>query len=240
MSDLDLMRALARAAAAMAAPDAEPGVIERVLASLPGEVGLPAELELTAGGMRATWTADPDPGQEAFVTALGRCVALAVAVGHGVIGVLDRAGLVAELHRAVASARWRGERMAVAVFEVDGLILGPGIDESPSVALLGAVARGVVRRDDTVGHLGAGRFALVLPRAGTFEARAAYRRVRSALVENEQAPAGLSCGAAGFAELEPDATGDVDVLALALARLSESRRRSAYIGPVDPLHPLAS
>jgi hypothetical protein len=239
MSDLDLMRALARAAAAMAAPDADPGVIERVLAALPAETGLPCELELTPGGMRVVWSADPSPGQEAFADALGRCVALAVAVCHGVVGVLDRAGLVAELHQAVASARWRGERVAVAAFEVDGLVLGPGVDESPSVALLGSLARSVVRRDDVVGHLGAGRFALLLPRAGTFEARAAYRRVRTALVENDGAPVGLTCGAAGFAELEPDAQGDTDLLAQALDRLAEARRRSAYLGPVDPLYPLA-
>ncbi len=239
MSDLELMRALSRAAAAMVAPDADPGVIERVLASVPEEAGLPCQLELTAAGMSVAWTADPEPGQEAFVAALGHCVALAVAVGHGVFGVIDRAGLVAELHRAVAAARWRGEHIAVAVFEVDGLVLGPGVDESPTVALLGGVARGVVRRDDVVGHLGAGRFALLLPRAGTFEARAAFRRVRAALVASDNA-VGLTCGAAGFAELEPDSQGDVDLLALALDRLTEARRRSAYVGPVDPMHPLAS
>jgi hypothetical protein len=240
MSELELMRALTRAAAAMAAPDADPGVIERVLASVPEEAGVPCRLELTAAGMSVSWAANPKPEQAAFIDALGQCVALAVAVGHGVFGVLDRAGLVAELHRAVAAARWRGEHIAVAVFEVDGLVLGPGVDESPTVALLGGVARGVVRRDDVVGHLGAGRFALLLPRAGTFEARAAFRRVRAALVASETAPIGLTCGAAGFAELEPDSNGSVDLLALALDRLSDSRRRSNYVGPVDPLHPLAS
>jgi GGDEF domain-containing protein len=239
MSNLELMRALSEAVAAMAAPDADPDVIDRVLGELPGQVGLPCTLLLTPSGIQVSWRSEPEPFQEAFVAALGHCVTLAVAVVHAGTEVLDQAGLVAELHRAVAAARWRGERIALAVFDVHGLALGPGIDESGAVAHLGAVARSVVRHDDVVGHLGAGRFALLFPRAGTFEARAAYRRVRKALLSSEHAPAGLTCGTAGFAELEPDTRND-DLLALALERQSAARRRLAYIGPADPLHPLAS
>ena len=239
MSDLDLIRALSRATSALADPDARPDVIERVLAALPVEAELPCELRLAPAGVEVTWTAEPTPAQQAFVEALGHCVELAVAVVHGGAGVLDRAGLVAELHRAVAAARWRGEQMAVAVFEVRGLALRPGVDVSDVVSHLGAIAREVVRHDDVVGHLGAGRFALVLPRAGTFEARAAFRRVRAALLASEQAPPGIGCGSAGFAELTEGAEGD-ELLASALERMAETRRRRAYIGPVDPLHPLAS
>ncbi|MGN6379036.1 MAG: hypothetical protein ACTHNU_08815 [Gaiellales bacterium] len=240
MSDLQLMRALSEAAAAMAAPDADPDVIERVLSSLPSHLDLPCTLRLTASGMVVDWSADPQPEHEAFVDALGHCVALAVAVAHGANTVLDSAGLVAELHRAVAAARWRNERIALSVFDVHGLTLAPGIDGSGSLAALGEVARSVVRHDDVVGHLGAGRFALIFPRAGTFEARAAYRRVQAALVASEHAPPGLRCGTAGFAELEPDGDADRDLLATALERQAEARRRTAYIGPGDPLRPLAS
>jgi GGDEF domain-containing protein len=240
MSDLDLMRALSEAAAAMAAPDADPDVIERVLGSLPSHLGLPCTLRLTAAGMTVDWQSPPSPQHESFADALGHCVSLAVAVSHRTNAVLDSAGLVAELHRAVAAARWRNERIALAVFDVHGLTLGPGVDASQSLLGLGEVARSVVRHDDVVGHLGAGRLALLFPRAGTFEARAAFRRVRQALVSSEHAPAGLSCGAAGFAELEPDAPSESDLLAMALERQADARRRTAYIGPADPLRPLAS
>jgi GGDEF domain-containing protein len=239
MSDLELIRALSRAAAGMAAPDARPNVIENVLASVPGETGLPAQLRLTADGMHVTWMREPTAGEAAFAEALGHCVDLAVAVAHGNRGVLDQASLAAELQRAVAAAHWRGERIAVAVFDVRGLALRPGVDASEAVAQLGAVAREVVRHDDVVGHLGAGRFALLFPRAGTFEARAAFRRVRAALLASEDVPPGISCGNVGFAELEQGMRAD-ELLAAALERLTEARRRGAYLGPADPSHPLAS
>jgi GGDEF domain-containing protein len=239
MSDLELIRALARATAALADPDARPDVIERVLAVLPVEADLPCELRLTPAGMDVVWHGEPGAGQRAFVEALGHCVDLAAAVVHAGSGVLDRAGLLAELHRTVAAARWRGDQMAVAVFDVRGLALRPGVDASDLVGHLGAIAREVVRHDDVVGHLGAGRFALIFPRAGTFEARAAYRRVRAALMAGEHAAAGISCGSAGFADLTEGIDGD-ELLTTALERLAETRRRRAYIGPVDPLHPLAS
>jgi GGDEF domain-containing protein len=105
------------------------------------------------------------------------------------------------------------------------------------VAHVGALARSVVRSNDVVGHLGAGRFALLLPRAGTFEARSAYRRVREAVAASEFATDGLGCGQAGFAELG-DGSGD-EMLAVATKRLTEAVRRTAYTGPGDPMHPLA-
>ena len=92
--------------------------------------------------------------------------------------LLDARGFAAELERVTAAARWRGHDASLAVFDVDGLALGPGVDESEMVAHVGALARSAVRSNDIVGHLGAGRFALLLPRAGSFEARSAYRRVR--------------------------------------------------------------
>jgi GGDEF domain-containing protein len=121
------------------------------------------------------------------------------------------------------------------VFEVDGMLLGPGIDESRLVELVGSAARRAVRQGDLVGHLGAGRFALLFPRAGTFEARAAFKRVRDAVQLLELDGDGLACGAAGFAELDGDTSGDL--LGDALARLQAARVRQAYTGPIGPGSP---
>src|SRR5947209_1404026 len=93
-------------------------------------------------------------------------------------------------------------------------------------------ARRAVRQGDVVGHLGAGRFALLFPRAGTFEARAAYKRVRDAVGVLEVDGDGLACGAAGFAELDEDGSGDL--LADALVRLQAARVKQAYTGPIGP------
>ena len=239
MSDLELMRVLAAATAALAAPNADPGVVERVLDSIPAQADLRCALRIAPDGLAAEWDAPPSPSQEAFVDALGQVVSLALtAVGQGRQDVLDPAAFGVAAERAVASARWRGSRLSIAVFEVLGLALGPGIDESPMVARVGAVAHSVVRQDDMVGHLGAARFALLLPGGGTFEARAAFKRVRVALAEGGDAP-GVECGVAGFAELEPGMSGGSDLLGAAIERQADARRRSAYVGPIDPLHPMA-
>src|SRR5438034_111802 len=100
---------------------------------------------------------------------------------------------------------------------------------------VGSAARESVRSADLVGHLGAGRFALLFPRAGTFEARAAFRRVRDALVGVEYEGSGLVCGQAGYAELCEDGSGDL--LHEALTRLKTARTRHAYTGPVGPSSP---
>jgi GGDEF domain-containing protein len=239
MSDLELMRILGVVSAALAAPDADPETIERVLDSVPAQAGLRCSLRLAGGELQVEWSGAPTPSQEAFVDVLGRCVALALAVlERGATGVLDPSAFGSELERTVAAARWRGHQVAVAVFDVHGFALGPGIDESDVVAYVGAVARGAVRQDDVVGHLGAGRFALLIPRAGTFEARAAFKRVRDALAAGDRAADGLFCGAAGFAELETGHSSE-DLLTAVYERLAEARRRSAYLGPTDPLHPMA-
>ena len=73
-------------------------------------------------------------------------------------------------------------------------MLGPGVDETRLVELVGEAARGSVRQGDVVGHLGAGRFALLFPRAGTFEARAAHRRVREAVSRLALDGEEIACG----------------------------------------------
>ncbi|HEU0194367.1 MAG TPA: hypothetical protein VFQ71_09225 [Gaiellales bacterium] len=237
MSDLDLMRVLAAATAALAAPDADPGVLDRVLANVPAQAGLACRMRLAPDGLRIDWQRPPTEPQEAFADVLAQVVQLAVAAaGQESPGVVDPAGFAAAVERGVAAARWRGGRVSIAIFDVYGLLLGPGIDESGVIARVGSLARSAVRQNDIVGHLGAARFALLLPGGGSFEARSAFKRVRKALSE---APEGVECGAAGFAELAGDVGTAAELVAAAAERQAEARRRLAYLGPGDPLHPLA-
>ena len=237
MSDLDLMRVLAAAIAALAAPDADPGVLDRVFENLPAQAGLECRMGLAPEGLQVDWQTPPTASQEAFADALGQAVQLAVAAaGQESPGVLDPAGFAAAVERGVAAARWRGGRVSIAVFDVYGLLLGPGIDESGMIARVGSLARSAVRQNDVVGHLGAARFALLLPGGGSFEARSAFKRVREAVA---RAPEGVECGAAGFAELTGDLATAAELVAAAADRQADARRRLAYLGPGDPLHPLA-
>ena len=235
---LQLIGILARAAAALAAPHADAGVIDRVLASAPEEAGLPCRLHLTSAGVAADWDGAPSGLHEAFVDALSHCVSLGLAAGAATDeAVLDNTAFAVELERAVAAARWRSQPLAVAVFGVHGLELGPGsIDQRDLIVHVGAMARSAVRHDDRVGHLGADQFALLFPRAGTFEARAAFKRVRAALAGSELLAGGILCGAVGFAELGEQQSG-AELLAGARERQSVARRRAYY--PPDPTQPLA-
>jgi GGDEF domain-containing protein len=117
--------------------------------------------------------------------------------------------------------------------------MGPGmIDQADTVAEVGELALSAVRQDDRVGHLGAAQFALVFPRAGTFEARSAFKRVRAALAASARMSRDLAIGPVGFAELGEDGSGAA-VLAAARERQTQARVRRAYLAPVDPTHPLA-
>jgi GGDEF domain-containing protein len=235
-----LIDVLSRAAAALAAPQADAAVIDRVLLSAPQEAALPGSLHLSPEGVVATWDGEPTREQEAFVVALGHCVALALAAGvAGAEALLDSGTFTVELERTVATARWRSQALAIAVFTVHGLELGPRqVDQRDLMLHVGALARSAVRHDDRVGHLGADHFALLFPRAGEFEARAAFKRVRAALAGSELLAGGIVCGAAGFAELGEHASGS-ELLADARERLSLARRRAYFPSPTDPTQPLA-
>lgn len=239
MTELDLLETLARAAAAMAAPQTDARSLQRLLDRLPAEAGLACRLWPHGGELRVEWIAPPDRAQLAFVDALGSCVTMAIGAIAGAAGeLLDPAGFAAAGERAVAAARWRGEGVSIAVFDVAGLILSPGVDAGAAVAEVGALAAGAIRQDDSVGTLGGGRFALLFPRAGTFEARAAFRRV-SAAVATGGSGGELRCSPAGFAELDPRDSAET-LLATALERLSAARLRRAYTAPAtDPDRPLA-
>ena len=51
-----------------------------------------------------------------------------------------RGTALAEAGRMAVAARWRNQDASLAVFEVDGIILGPGVDESEMIAHVGALA----------------------------------------------------------------------------------------------------
>ena len=240
MQGVRLIEILSDTAAALAAPDASPDVVERVLADACARATMPCTMRTTLNGIDIGWERTPSRLEHGFVAVLGDCAKLALAAGGASAGrTLGAHGFALELERAASIARWRGQTLAVAVFEVTGIEMGPGmIDQADVVSDVGALALSAVRQDDRVGHLGADQFALVFPRAGTFEARSAFKRVKTALAANDRMSRDLGIGAVGFAELGEEGSG-AEVLAAARERQSQARMRHAYLAPVDPTHPLA-
>jgi len=235
VNDPVLMRVIAAAARALAAPDADERTLGQVLVEVRAQTGAEGSFD-DEQRLVLRWPDGGGADRDDFEEALGHLLALARdAIGRQSDDILDPQAFLTELERCASAARWRDRRLAMCVFDVEGLLLGPGIDESRLVDLVGYAARRAVRQGDVVGHLGAGRFALLFPRAGTFEARAAYKRVRDAVGLLEVDGDGLACGAAGFAELDGDGSGDL--LADALARLQAARVRQAYTGPAGPGSP---
>jgi GGDEF domain-containing protein len=240
MQDVRLIEILSDAAAALAAPDASPDVVERVLADACARAGIPCTMRTTSSGIDFDWRRTPGRRDHAFVSVLADCARLGLAAGGASAGrTLDAHGFSLELERAASMARWRNQTLAVAVFEVTGLEMGPGmIDQFDVVSDVGALTLSAVRQDDRVGHLGADQFALLFPRAGTFESRSAFKRVKAALAANDRMSRDLGIGAVGFAELGEAGSG-AEVLSAARERQSQARMRRAYLAPVDPTHPLA-
>ena len=241
MTDAVLMQLLAGAARTLAAADTPETSIERLLNSIDGELGETATVARVDGTVDIAWNDGAhSASRDAFVEGLTALAELAVRSQSRVqADILDAGGFASALDRVAAGARWRGARMAIAVFEVEGMLLGPGIDESLLVSTVGQAARRVVRGDDIVGHLGATQFALLFPRAGTFEARSAFRRVRDAVLELDGGEE-LACGAVGFGELEPGQTG-AELLKDARTRMAAARTLHGYTSPGGgaPTRPLA-
>ncbi len=240
MREVRLIEILADATAALSAPQADPEAVESVLKDAVTRASVQCTLHATSTGVEIDCSGSPDRLERAFVSVLSGSARLALAAGGASTGrTLDAHGFALELERATAIARWRGQPLAVAVFEVIGFEMGPGmIDQADTVAEVGELALSAVRQDDRVGHVGAAQFALLFPRAGTFEARSAFKRVRSAIGASERISRDLAIGAVGFAELA-DAGSGADVLATARERQAQTRLRRAYLAPVDPTHPLA-
>ncbi|MGZ4430542.1 MAG: hypothetical protein ACXVYV_02735 [Gaiellales bacterium] len=240
MTQLSLMQVLARAGAALTAPNATPGTAREEVARAAAEAALHLTMTDAGGELTAEWGPDePTPEQAAFVEVLSHLVSLAQAVSRrDGASIVDGNAFRHELERLAAAATWRGQGLSIVVFEVVGMSLAPGIDGSELVGRVGEAVHSAVRQDDVVGHLGAGQFAVLLPRAGTFEARTAFRRVSNAVARIEVFGGGLVCGAAGFGEMTPGLSG-AEMLFEARARLAIARTRSAYVLPPDPTHPLA-
>jgi GGDEF domain-containing protein len=241
MTEPTLILVLADVAALLALPDASFETLEQALERASERAGVEITMS-DAGELAFAWRETGDEQlRSAFEAALSQMALLARgSFSRAEAGILDRHGFLHELERCASAARWRDKQLALCVFEVDGMTLGPGTDETRLVESVGTAARGAVRSADLVGHLGAGRFALLFPRAGTFEARAAFRRVRDALIALQYEGEVLVCGRAGYAELGEDGSGDL--LHDALARLQAARMRHAYTGPLgpgDPTQPLA-
>jgi GGDEF domain-containing protein len=236
MTESTLIHALADTARLLAAPDAGLETLQKALMDVSQRTGVQITVA-DDGGLAFGWPDDEGDKElrAAFEQGLIQLVNLAKGAFGRPGGILDRDGFLHELERCASAARWRDKQLALCVFEVEGMTLGPGIDETPLVERVGSAARESVRSADLVGHLGAGRFALLFPRAGTFEARAAFRRVRDALVGVEHEGSGLVCGQAGYAELSEDGSGDL--LCEALTRLQTARTRHAYTGPMGPSSP---
>jgi len=236
MTEPTLIHVLADTAGLLAASNAGPETVDRALAEVCARVDV--QISVDAEGVLAfAW---PDAGDQQLRSAFEHALSQLVTLARGSFGrsgddILDRDAFLHELDRCASAARWRDKQLALCVFDVEGMTLGPGIDETPLVESVGAAARDSVRSADLVGHLGAGRFALLFPRAGTFEARAAFRRVRDALAGVEHQGSGLTCGQAGYAELAEDGSGDL--LQDALSRLQAARTRHAYTGPIGPGSP---
>jgi hypothetical protein len=238
MDESSMLRALADIVRGLAGPEGPSAPAADVLAEPLQRIGAEADVD-TGGTIALRWLdGGMDDGRAAFESVVNDIAEVSrQAAARHAGATLDPAAFRSEVARCAAAARWRDGRLSLCVFEIEGLMLGPGVDETRLVELVGEAARGSVRQGDVVGHLGAGRFALLFPRAGMFEARAAHRRVREAVGRLALDGEELACGPAGFAELGED--GSVDLLADAVARLQAARMRNAYTGPGAPSAPLA-
>ena len=236
MDEPNLIQVIAQVARELAAPETGEEAFEAALMHVREQTGAEVSFDEEQRVVVRWPSGGGDAAQLAFEQALGDVLSLArEAIGRDGDVTLNPQSFLAELERCSSAARWRDRQLSLCVFDVEGLILGPGIDESRLVDLVGATASRSVRQGDVVGHLGAGRFALLFPRAGTFEARAAFKRVRDRLGELNIEGDGVTCAQAGFAELDED--GAQDLLAMALERLRTARVRHAYTGPIGPGSP---
>ena len=123
------MQLLARAAQTLAAADEPEAALDRVLDGVARDLGPIATIERGEGTLAVTWH-DGVHGEDrdTFAEALAAIANLAHR-SHGAENdrVLDAAGFRGAVDRVSAGARWRGARMAVTVFQVEGMVLGPGV-----------------------------------------------------------------------------------------------------------------
>ena len=157
MREVRLIEILSEAAAALTAPEADADAVERVVADALESASVPCTLRPTSTGVEIDCSRSPGRLELAFVSALSDCAKLALAAAGVATGrTLDAHAFALELERAASVAQWRDQPLAVAVFEVSGMEMGPGmIDQADTVAEVGELALSAVRQDDRVAHLGA-------------------------------------------------------------------------------------
>jgi len=121
------------------------------------------------------------------------------------------------LRREIARARRYDRRLGLLVFDVEQ---GGGAD----LAAAGDRIRAAVRATDIAGHLGEGRFAVVLPEAAEADAARLHRRVQFALGGRVDADAEGTRIHAGLVELrfEEDAAGFKQRAEAALERAKQT------------------
>lgn len=121
------------------------------------------------------------------------------------------------LRREIARARRYDRRLALVVFDAEE---GGGADVAAAGERLGAA----VRATDIAGHLGEGRFAVILPEAGEADAERLHRRVQFALGGRVDSDADDARIHAGLVELrlEEDAAAFKDRAAAALERAKQA------------------
>ena len=158
MDELSLIQVIAQVARELAAPEAGEEALEAALVHVREQTGAEVSFD-EEQRVIVRWPAGGgDAAQVAFEQALGDVLALArEAIGRDGDVTLGPQSFLAELERCASAARWRDRRLSLCVFDVEGLTLGPGIDESRHRGLVGGTARRAVRQGDVGGPHGAGR-----------------------------------------------------------------------------------
>jgi len=151
MTEPTLIHALADTARLLAAPDAGAETLERALTNVSQRTGVRITVG-EDGALAFGWPGEGDPQlRAAFEQALVQLITLARGAFGRPGGILDRDSFLHELERCASAARWRDRQLALCVFEVEGMTLGPGIDETRLVETVGSAARESVRSADLVG-----------------------------------------------------------------------------------------
>src|SRR5690242_21109077 len=127
MQDVRLIEILSDTAAALAAPDASPDAVERVLADACTRAAMPCAMRATPNGIDVDWERTPNRLEHGFVSVLGDCAKLALAAGGASAGGAPGAhGFAPQLERAAANARRRGPTPARPGLPGAGAGEGPG------------------------------------------------------------------------------------------------------------------
>src|SRR5436190_22273579 len=130
MTESTLIHVLADTARLLAAPDAGPDTLEQALTDVSRRTGATITVG-EDGALTFSWSDERDQElRAAFEQGLIQLVRLARGAFGRPGGILDRDSFLHELERCASAARWRDRQLALCVYEVEGMMLGPGIDET--------------------------------------------------------------------------------------------------------------